>query len=141
MRWLSVGLLVGAFLCGISTLVSAAEPGDIIITEIMQNPAAVPDDKGEWFEIYNTTGSAININGWIIKDNDTDSHTIDNGGSLSVSAYGFLVLGRNGDSGQNGGYTCDYEYSGFLLANGDDEVILMEGATEICLVSWARRCV
>ncbi|MCK5076964.1 MAG: endonuclease, partial [Calditrichia bacterium] len=33
--------------------------GDIIISEIMQNPSAVYDDVGEWFEIHNTTSGSI----------------------------------------------------------------------------------
>jgi hypothetical protein len=43
-------------------------PGDIIITEIMQNPSAVNDSEGEWFEVYNTTGADINLDGWEIRD-------------------------------------------------------------------------
>ena len=100
------------------------QSGDIIITEIMQNPDAVLDNDGEWFEIYNTTYEDIDINGWKISDNGTDNHTITNGGSLIISANGFLVLGNNSNSLTNGGYTCDYQYSGFALANGDDEIIL-----------------
>ena len=32
-------------------LVLAAGPGDIIVNEIMQNPDAVFDSDGEWFEV------------------------------------------------------------------------------------------
>ncbi|HEY53520.1 MAG TPA: lamin tail domain-containing protein [Caldilineae bacterium] len=107
-----------------------ANPGDIVINEIMQNPSAVGDSDGEWFEIKNVTGSNIDINGWTIKDDDSDSHVISNGGPLIVPAGGYLVLCRNSDSGANGGVTCDYQYSGFTLANGADEVVLVDdGAT------------
>ena len=34
-------------------------PSDIIITEIMNNPDAVPDSDGEWFEIYNSSDEVI----------------------------------------------------------------------------------
>ncbi len=37
--------------------------GELIFSEIMQNPSAVSDSAGEWFELHNPTGSAINING------------------------------------------------------------------------------
>ena len=30
-------------------------PGDVVINEILQNPAAVADTAGEWFEVYNAT--------------------------------------------------------------------------------------
>ncbi|NIP17549.1 MAG: hypothetical protein GWM87_04890, partial [Xanthomonadales bacterium] len=69
----------------------------------MQNPAAVSDSNGEWFELYNPTGSDIDIDGWTIQDNDFDSHLINNGGPLLVPAGGYLVLGRDANSGANGG--------------------------------------
>ena len=114
--------IIAGFAC--SQLVLAQSPGDVIITEIMQNPSAVSDANGEWFEIYNTTGSAINIDGWTIRDDGSDSHTINNGGPLTVPANGFLVLCRNANTSVNGNVPCDYDYSSFTLGNMDDEVIL-----------------
>ena len=108
-----------------------ANYGDVIINEIMQNPAAVSDGCGEYFELYNTTDEGIDINGWVIKDKDYDSHTIDNGGSLIISAHSYLVLGNNADTLLNGNYHCDYEYSGFYLSNSDDEIILVDGTVVI----------
>ncbi len=98
--------------------------GDLVITEIMQNPKVVSDSFGEYFEIYNTTSNSIDINGWIIRDNDTDSHIISNGGPLLVPANSFFVFGRNGDIMLNGGYAPNYVYSSFLLTNTSDEVVL-----------------
>ena len=101
-------------------------PPEIVITEIMQNPAAVSDTNGEWFEVFNPTGSAIDIDGWTIRDDGSNSHTISKGGPLLVPAGGFLVLARNDNSLTNGGVTVDYEYAGFFLGNGDDEVVLLD---------------
>jgi hypothetical protein len=70
---------------------------EIVINEIIQNPSAVYDSAGEWFELYNPTTSDIDIDGWTIKDNDSDSHVIDNGGPLLIPAGGYLVLGNNTD--------------------------------------------
>ncbi len=110
------------------SLIRAQAPGSIMIVEIMKDPslAGSLDSLGEWFEVHNTTASPININGWIIYDNDFDRDTIINGVPLMVPANGFLVLGSNGNSAQNGGYVCDfvYTYSQFKLGNGDDEIIL-----------------
>lgn len=103
-------------------------PGDIVINEIMKNPSAVGDSSGEYFEIFNTTAAAIDINGWTISDADTDSHVINNGGPLNVPAGGYLVLGNNADFATNGGVNVAYQYSGFFLGNGDDEVILTDAA-------------
>jgi predicted extracellular nuclease len=116
----------------------SANPGDVVINEIMQNPSAVSDTNGEWFELINTTGDPIDINGWTIQDTDSDSHVIDNGGPLIIPAAEFLVLARNADSSTNGGVPVDYEYgSDFFLANGADELILTDIAgTEINRVEW-----
>jgi len=103
--------------------------GDIIVTEIMQNPAAVSDGDGEWFEIYNTTGSDIDINGWTISDNGSNSHQI--ASSLIVPMNGYAVLGNNGDIGTNGNVSVDYEYSNFTLGNGSDQIILTCSGTVI----------
>jgi predicted extracellular nuclease len=110
----------------------------IIINEIMQNPSAVPDNDGEWFEVYNFTASPVDINGWTIADNDFDSHVINNGGSLIVPAGGYLVLAANADFSTNGGVVADYEYgSGFFLSNGADELILFDTTlAEVDRVEW-----
>ena len=116
-----------------------ANPGDVVINEVMQNPNAVDDNAGEWFELYNTTLGPIDINGWALSDNDTDAHTIDNGGPLVIPAGGYLVLGNNADTGTNGGLTVNYAYGSSVisLANGADELILTApDLVEIDRVEW-----
>lgn len=104
-------------------------PGDLVITEVTQNPAAVGDSAGEWFEIQNVSGTDIDIDGWVISDNDSDSHTIDNGGPLVVPAGGFVVLGNSADPATNGGVAVDYAYgSSWFLSNSADEVVLTDSA-------------
>ena len=104
----------------------------IVITEIMPNPAAVSDSYGEWFEIHNTTDSTIVIDGWMIKDGGNDNHTITNVAmSVSVMPGAYFVLARNADSTLNGGLIADFEYSGFLLSNSEDEIILLDAAGAI----------
>ncbi|MDH3529482.1 MAG: lamin tail domain-containing protein, partial [Acidobacteriota bacterium] len=109
----------------------------IVINEIIQNPAAVSDAVGEWFEVFNPGGSPVDINGWTIRDNDFDSHVIDNSGPLMVPAGGFLVLGINADFAANGGVTVGYQYSDLFLANGADELVLLDTTmAEIDRVEW-----
>ncbi len=109
--------------------------GSIIITEIMSNPHEVDDDEGEYFEVYNTTASAIDMEGWVISDAGLDSHII--ASSVVVPANGYAVFARNFDSGANGGFTANYEYSGFILTNAIDEIILTSGVTEIDRVVYS----
>ncbi len=119
---------------GDTTIVDTTAP-ELVINEVMQDPSAVSDDNGEWFEIVNIGSTEVNLNDWTIKDNDNDSHLIS--GSVIVPIGGFLVLGKNCDSLSNGGVSIDYEYSGIILANGDDELILIspDGDT-VDYVAW-----
>jgi len=39
-----------------------------------------------------------------------------------------LFLEKNNNTETNGNYTCNYQYSSFVLANGDDEVILLDNS-------------
>ncbi len=116
---------------------SNSSPGDVIITELLPN-ANGNDDYKEWFEVYNTTQLPINVNGWVISDNSTDSHTIDNGGPLFVPPKGYLVLGESADPGLNGGAPVDYAYGpdAFTLGNGGDEIILSQNGIVICAVGY-----
>ena len=100
---------------------------NIVITEIMQNPNAVFDSDGEYFELYNAETTSVNLNGWTISDNDGDSHSIV--GDLIIPGEDFVVLGRNNDSNTNGGVLVDYEYAGFDLSNSSDEIILTDTNT------------
>ena len=65
-KWSTVliGVAIGAF----AASAGAAAPGDVVITEIMQNPGAVGDSPGEWFELYNESGAPVDRNGWTIGD-------------------------------------------------------------------------
>lgn len=106
------------------TGIACPAAGDLIISEVMQNPSAVGDNVGEWFEVYNTSGADIDLEGWTISDLGSDSHTISNGSPLIVTPGNYLVFGINANSGTNGGITVDYEYSSITLSNGDDEIVL-----------------
>ena len=69
-------------------------PGDLVITEIMANPAG--EDKGaEWFEIYNATDTDIGLNGAELvasREDGTDEkrHII---GGLVMPAGDYTVVG------------------------------------------------
>ena len=118
------------------SIIPFSAPSEVIITEIMQNPASVSDANGEWFEVYNSGSSNIDINGWIISDNGSDSHLINEEIILSQGQY--FVFGRNADIASNGGVNVDYEYSGFTLGNSDDEIVIFssDGVTEIDRVEY-----
>jgi PKD repeat protein len=108
---------------------------NIMITEIMKDPQAVADAQGEWFEVYNPSASDIDMLGWFIWDNDFDSIVVTS--SLVVPAKGFAVLGNNANPATNGGYVCNYQYTGFFLGNSADEIVLARpDGTEVDRVEY-----
>jgi predicted extracellular nuclease len=116
---------------------SALAQESVVINEIIQNPALASDSNGEWFELYNPTGSGIDIDGWTIRDDDFDTHVISNGGPLVVPAGGFLVIGKNSNLINNGGVAIDYVFSSHFLSNGSDELVLIDlTSTEVDRVAW-----
>ncbi|MDF1564177.1 MAG: lamin tail domain-containing protein [Deltaproteobacteria bacterium] len=109
-------------------------PGDLMISELMVDPAVA---GGEWFEVYNNLGGDIDIEGWVLKDDGGQTHTIASGGPLLVPANGFLVLAANADSGTNGGLTPAYAYgAGLTLDSPADQLVLEFDGVEIDRVSW-----
>ncbi|MDE0903182.1 MAG: lamin tail domain-containing protein [Planctomycetota bacterium] len=112
--------------------------GEIIVTEIMKDPLQASDSQGEWFEVFNTTNGAIDIEGWILADQGSDMTLLDNAGfGIVVPPRGYLVLGREIDPNFNGGVPVDAVWSSFVLANGADEVLLARpNGAQVDLVAY-----
>jgi hypothetical protein len=119
-------LLLGLVMLFATT--ATAADADIVITEIMQNPSVLSDTVGEWFEIHNTGVDPVDIEGWTIQDNGADSHVIANGGPLVIPADGYAVLARDVATMALEGVAAVYQYSSLFLANGDDELILLNAS-------------
>ena len=69
----------------------AQESGQVIMTELLWNPASSESNtQTQVIEIANTTGSAINLNGWTIDDEDTDGpNTLPN---VTLPAFGIAII-------------------------------------------------
>ena len=117
--------------------VTCAAVGSVIITEVMQNPNAVADNLGEWFEVYNTTANPINLQGWEFVDDNNASEMFTVTTSLVIQPNSYLLFANNGDSTTNGGLpTPDYVYSDFYLGNSSDGIIIRCAANDIDSVVW-----
>ncbi len=122
-----------------SGIVAAAniQPGDLVVSEVLANPAAVSDSAGEWLELYNTTTVPLDINNLVLRDNGTNAHTVSTTAPLWINPGDYLVLGRSGDTSSNGGYTPDYVYRDFTLANSIDSIILEWNQQTIFALSYS----
>lgn len=107
--------------------------GDLVITEIFQNPGGNDDGK-EWFEIVNVSQETFDLNGLTVSDLGIDSFTVDM--VLEVAPGEAVVFGPNGDVNTNGGVAIDFVYSGLALSNGDDELRLTWDEVVIDEIAW-----
>jgi hypothetical protein len=93
-------------------------PNSLVITEYLANPIGVSDSEGEYFEIFNTTNSDIDLSDLIIRDDGSNSFTVS---GLMIAAGSFSIF-SNFD-GVSLGFTPDYIYAGSMsLTNTDDEI-------------------
>ena len=123
--------------CSSNCLSESFAVGSVVITELMVNPDKSEDAFGEWVEIFNTTDTKLNLDGWVLRDKATDKHVINNGGPLWIAPKGYLLLARSGDKTKNGGLTPDYVYGNAMsLANQVDDVILEWNKTTIDAVNY-----
>ena len=112
-----------------------AFPPRLWISELMIDPAAVADENGEWVEIYNGDGFAVDLQGWILADEGRDWAVL--GASTVLQPGAYAILARNGDPALNGGVSAHMVYSGLQLANQGDELrLLAPWGVEVDRVTW-----
>lgn len=66
--------------------------GDLLITEIMYDPASMEDIEGEWFEIYNNTDHEVDLQHLVIRKNTNENHVINS--PFILPSHGYCVLAR-----------------------------------------------
>jgi hypothetical protein len=130
-EWDEVCIEGAVLLCGANCLPppSSVAPGDLVITEIMNNPAQVADAAGEWFEIYNDSFNAIDLLGLQI------AHQANSPGSVEAITQSvvlqpgdYAVLAINANPATNGNVSVDYQYSTTVnLNNTADYLAILDG--------------
>ncbi|MDP3499951.1 MAG: lamin tail domain-containing protein [Myxococcales bacterium] len=78
----------------------AAEPGDLVITEVMPSPS-VSTTVGTWFEVYATTD--VDLNGLSVANGAGTRNTIASSNCLRVPATTYAILARSANAFLNGG--------------------------------------
>jgi hypothetical protein len=112
------------------TPLSSLFAGDLVISEIMNDPSSLSDAQGEWFEVFNPTKDCIELKGMVIESTNDQAHTI--GSSVVVPAKGFAVLGANKDALAAIGVEVAYAYgTAIALSNTSDKISLKVGIKTI----------
>ncbi|EDM81906.1 hypothetical protein PPSIR1_05548 [Plesiocystis pacifica SIR-1] len=112
-----------------------ANPGDLILSEYMANPAAVGDTAGEWFEVRAL--AAVDLNGVDIGRTFPEvMDSVDANTCIPLSPGDTALVARNGDSMVNGGLPpVDFETS-VGLNNSNSGLFLARGGELIDQVTW-----
>jgi|GEM_PF-1113868 len=119
-----------------------AMTGTLVITEIMNDPDAVTDTLGEWFEVYNPSETPVDLRGLRVRGSGTEMFQVTAASPLLVPGRGYAVLGKNGDMTTNGGVSVLYAYGSAMdLGNGaatPDTITLLasDGTTLIDSVTY-----
>ncbi|MEL7496347.1 MAG: lamin tail domain-containing protein [Planctomycetota bacterium] len=99
---------------------------DVIITEFLADPLDVADSVGEYFELYNSGATAIDVGDLTIGDDGSDSLDLSSFAGTFLNPGEFLVFG-NEPSTTADWVDVDYSSVGSLfLSNGADEIVITE---------------
>lgn len=104
--------------------------GELVISEFMQNPAAVSDSDGEYFEVHNPDPvNAVDMTGYTI----CTVNICETLSGVSVPAGGYLVFAVNGDPLANGGLPTSSVAmtAGQFLGNSAGSIQVVDGASQI----------
>jgi hypothetical protein len=89
-------------------------PGDIVINEILAHSHDVASD---WIELYNTTGTAINIGGWFLSDSNGNLAKYEIADGTTIGAYNYLVFRQDVHFGNTNDPGCHEPFA--LSENGE----------------------
>ena len=94
------------------------DPGAVVINEIL---AHAHMEAPDWIELYNTTGSAIDIGGWFLSDSKDNLFKYEIAAGTTIGPYDYLVFYED----RNFGNTDDPgSHITFALSENGDELYL-----------------
>ncbi len=120
----------GAELCAVDLV-----PGDLVITELMNNPsAAVGDDtQTEWVEIYNASGKTANLKGIALQDKANSQGLVTTDVIVAVNGYAVIKAGTGTTWGYDAfGITAQASWGDTMgLNNSGDESLAIKVGNDI----------
>lgn len=120
--------------CVDGTCVNEPRTSDLIVTEFLADPEGT-DDNGEWFEVYNASGRALNLNGLLVRDSGSDSFVVGRDLLLADGEYAVFAETMATVAG-----AVDFAWNGvgeFSLANSDDEIEIVLSDVVVDRIAWS----
>jgi hypothetical protein len=109
------------------------EPGAIVINEVLAHSHA---EASDWIELYNTTGTAIDVGGWFISDSNENVFKYKIAGGTTIGPNGYLVLyedlnfGNAGDPGAYEPFALSENGERLYLSSAQNDVLTGYRSTE-----------
>ncbi|HET9626096.1 MAG TPA: lamin tail domain-containing protein [Kofleriaceae bacterium] len=118
--------------------IAAPAAGQLVISEVLANPAGASDASREWFEVANTGATAFDLNELVVGRIAAAGTPIASARCLSVAPGGFAVLARAADPVRNAGLPrVDATFAfGLVDTRGDIQIARGDGAV-LDAVQWA----
>jgi len=113
------------------------QPNDLLITELMPSPLAGTPDAGQWFEVQNVSGVAIDLAGWTLVSDTGLTVTLPLDAAV-VEPDARFVLGASDNLSANGGLEPDLVWGegAFTLDADRDGVSIQVEGRQIHRVAW-----
>ncbi len=113
------------------------EAGDVLITELMVDPVATEDARGEWLELTNQSGRDLDLVGWAIVDYSYADRIVFEESFLVLDGMR-VVIGPEADPQLNGGVEIDraYKHADLDLTDVYDDLELRAGDLTVAAVTW-----
>ncbi|HET8937115.1 MAG TPA: lamin tail domain-containing protein [Polyangiales bacterium] len=105
--------------------------GDVIITELMIDPQALPDADGEWIELFNTTDTELELRECQLDDGGKSPHPLS--AALRIAKAAYFTVARSAAPGFKPDATLSVS-----LTNSADSVALVCHGIEIDRVNYDR---
>lgn len=135
---LALWALVLAAMLGVVMPIATPELADAQAVPVRINEFVAQNDTGledntsstsDWIELYNTSNSTVNLNGWVIADG-TELFAFDN--SLSIGGGDYLVVFASGEPSRT---TANELHLPFKLSSGG-EALVLSSPTGTSTPSW-----
>ena len=117
--------------CVSGACAAATAAGALVFTEIMNDTgASVGEPEGEWIEVYNPAGYAVDLRGMRVRDANTMSAITAAGPPLLVLPRAYAVIGRAMNLGISGGMNLALAtYDTVSLNNSGSETVTLSTET------------
>ena len=138
-----VPLFPGAWVVGVTVGDQTRELGfqvsgalDLVLSEVMYDPpACIPDEDGEWIELFNPSAQAVSLAGMAARD--ASGKAVPFPPAAVVPAYGTFVWARDAVAFEGvWGFAPDAGGMALALNNGGDVVELLRDGVTVDCVGW-----